>query len=217
MILNFQLLEISRIFLSDEFLQDPFSVYKSYVLTKLHFTTKYDIKQYRNKLKNITREQYDRRRDKLFFINLAKTLAPNETQSFFVSQFIESSNLYIADIVINSSIANSIFIKWKARIANIKENYENDMKSLKQSRHDWSSLFVNEDRNYPLVFRMVTSGIIAPETYSLMNDLFKQCDKEYDVANQSLFDAVQHKFKRYRCFLPMTVKEVLRLTPKRLN
>ena len=203
--------------MSDEFLQDPFAVYKTYVLIKLHFTTKYDVKQYRGKLKNITREQYDRRMDKLFFINLAKTLAPNETQSFFVSQFVESSNLYIADIAMNSSIANSVFIKWKARIANIIDNDIADMKSLKQTRQDWHSLFLNEDRNYPKIFRMATSGIIAPETYSIMNDLFKQCDKEYNVVNQSLFDAVQYKFKRYRCFLPMTTREALELTPKKLN
>lgn len=203
--------------MSDEFLQDPFSVYKNYVLVKLHFTTNYDIKQYRSKLKNITREQYSKRNDKLFFISLAKTLAPNETQNFFVSQFIESSNLYIADIAINGSIANSVYIKWKARIANIKENYKADMKALKQSKGDWQSLFTNEDGNYPKLFRMATSGIIAPETYSLMNDLFKQCEKEYHVVNQSLFDSVQFKFKRYRCFLPMTTREVLKLTPKALN
>lgn len=202
--------------MSDEFLQDPFSIYKGYVLVKLHFTTNYDIKQYKSKLKNITREQYSKRKDKLFFINLAKTLAPNETQSFFVSQFIESSNLYIADIAINSSIANSIFIKWKERIANIKDNYSADMKTLKQSRVNWQSLFTNENGNYPKIFRMATSGIIAPETYSLMNDLFKQCEREYTVANQSLFNSVQFKFKRYRCFLPMTTREVLDLTPKSL-
>lgn len=202
--------------MSDELLQDPFSIYKSYVLVKLHFTTNYDIKQYKSKLKNITREQYGKRKDKLFFINLAKTLAPNETQSFFVSQFIESSNLYIADIAVNSSIANSIFIKWKARIENIKTNYASDIKLLKQSKSDWHELLVNKDLNYPKLFRMVTSGIIAPETYSLMNDLFKQCDKDYKVANQTLFNSVQFKFKRYRCFLPMTTREVLDLTPKSL-
>jgi hypothetical protein len=200
-----------------DYLQDPYSVYKRYVALKCHFTTQFDITRAQH-TKNITRETYNKRSDKKFFIDLAKIYNVDQSNEFLLAQFVENCNLYGFEILQNFNVAKNVYIKWKERTTNILRNYAEDMNILSNiSKKDWKKCFIAENGDYPLIFKAVTQKYIAHETYALLGDLFKHTTKEYsDVINAPLFNQINFKYFKYRKLIPITTTMLLELTPKSL-
>ena len=62
----------------------------------------------------------------------------------------------------------------------ILENYRKDIKTIAiESNASWKDCITQRDDDYPLLFKLVMSSKITPETYSMLDDLFQHTSKTY--------------------------------------
>ena len=91
--------------MNGEFLQDPFTIYKTYCGVKLHFTTlKYDYTKYINY--KVSEKTFKKRNDIMFFYSMAQILQKSDNVPFFVSQFIDKVILS-STIILNLEALNT--------------------------------------------------------------------------------------------------------------
>ena len=111
------------------------------------------------------------------------------------------------------------YLEWKDRTLDLKKLYETDLKVIaEKSNYSWYDLISQNQYDYPLLFKLVSSSSISPETYSLLNDLFNQTSKKYNgLENDTLFLSLNLKYKKYRTFINLSLEDVLKMTPKDLS
>lgn len=138
---------------------------------------------------------------------------------FLVSHFITLNNFTIHFILENPVKSQKIFTSWKSRTEDILTSYQNDLKTIAQeSNYSWKDCIRQEEDDYPLLFKLVSSYKITPETYSLLDDLFNQTSKTYKgLDTDTLFQSMNLKYRKYRVFLSPTLEDILKVTPKDLT
>ena len=200
-------------------LQDPYRLYLCFVALKNHFTTEaYDFLKYNGKI-NASRESFYKRKDYKLFGSLASKLSQSNTIPFLVSQFISFNNVSISSILEQPLLAQRKYLEWKDRTLDLKKLYETDLKVIaEKSNYSCYDLISQNQYDYPLLFKLVSSSSISPETYSLLNDLFNQTSKKYNgLENDTLFLSLNLKYKKYRTFINLSLEDVLKMTPKDLS
>lgn len=200
-------------------LQDPYNLYLCFIALKNHFTTEeYDFLKYNGKIRG-NKELFYKRNDYRLYRSLSAKLSQKDTIPFLVSQFISFNNVSVSSILEQPLLAQKKYLEWKERTMDLKLLYESDLKIISErSNYSWYNLISQNDYDYPLLFKLVSSSTISPETYSLLNDLFRQTSKKYrGLENDTLFLSLNLKYKKYRSFINLSLKDVLRMTPKDLS
>ena len=89
----------------------PFDCYKIYLALKNHFTRdSYDYHKYNGKVK-VNETSYETRRDKYFFMKLAKK---KDIENYLLAQFVEGGkDFYVGNI--NASQPDEVYMSWKKR------------------------------------------------------------------------------------------------------
>lgn len=198
---------------------DEYSLFKTYIALKSHFTVdSYDFIKYGGKT-NIKEDTFRKRQDLSLFCKLAQWLPENKAIPFLVSHFVELSSFTIHYIFENPIKSQRIFDRWKARTSDVLETYRKDIQTIAyESGYSWKNCVQQNDSDYPLLFKMVMSNKISPETYSMLDDLFQQTSKSYKGLDMDvLFLSMNLKYRKYRTFLTPTIQEVLSVTPKDLT
>lgn len=202
--------------MNGEFLQDPFTIYKTYCGIKLHFTTlKYDYTKYLNY--KVSEKTFKKRNDIIFFYSMAQILQKSDNVPFFVSQFIETPN-WIGNFVFEKEEAMKKYTSWANRFEHLKDNYVLDLHTLAEKGYTWEKLLTYSYPNHPILFQLVSQKIITPETYVLidiLSNFISATMKAY--ANDTLYTDLNLKFLKYRSFLPIDKKIILKYTPKDLT
>lgn len=198
---------------------DGYNLYKTYVSLKNHFTYEhYDFLKYGTKI-NISEETFRKRKDSNLFYKLGKVLEGWKVVPFLVSQFIELSSFTINYVFENPIKSQRIFDRWKDRTKDILGLYKKDLKTLaKESSQSWKNCLIQEDGDYPLIFKLVVSNRISPETYSMLDDLFHYTSKSYKGLDMDvMFSSMNLKYRKYRIFITPTLQDVLNVTPRDLT
>jgi hypothetical protein len=198
---------------------DDFALYKTYVSLKNHFTTdSYDFVKYSGKV-NVKEETYHKRSDRQLFHKLSSWLPERIAIPFLVSHFVELSSFSIHFVFENPIKSQKIFDRWKERTSDILGLYERDLRTIAtESSHSWTNVINQKDDDYPLLFKLVMSNRISPETYSLLDDLFQHTSKVYKGLDMDvLFLSMNLKYRKYRSFIAPTIQDVLRVTPRDLT
>lgn len=200
---------------------EPFALFCRFMALKLHFTNKYyNFVECRGVLKNHSYETFVKRTDSSIFSKLSKIIPVNEVIPYFISQFIGRTNICsINDIVINPRLSYDIWNDWLDRIEDIKGLYKKDMKLIAEKANgSWKTAMKCVDGDYPLVFKMVCSGQISPETYACINDVFSQAKNMYSMLeNDTMFMSVNFKYMKYRYFINISTNDILDMTPRQLG
>lgn len=183
---------------------------------KLHlFTESYDIFKY-NKKVSVTEDTFNSRRDKYIFGKLANLIHYEEGYQFFTSQFIYRDLVTPASIENNFPLASKVFERWKKNIANMYENYDDDLKYIaKNCEYDWKNCFVTDGIDYPLLFKMVMGQKIHAETYSILIDLFQY--NPIALRDDMLYKGLNLKYRKYNMMLNCDKKTILEKTPRDLK
>lgn len=197
--------------MTDQCLQDPFSLFKKYVAVKAHFTSEFLYHNYGGNIR-ITTKAFHKRKDRVLFEYLAKTLAKNETVPYFVAQIVYSNNMYIADLLESVEKSNRIYDEWLDRMKNIRTNFKRDLQVIKSESSKREMFKVEDTDDHPFMFKLYIRRIITPESYCLLNDAIGQLDMDH---HDGLVTTNNFKMKKYRYFLKIDsteVKEMMRLT-----
>ena len=139
---------------------EPIDVYLMYCALKAHFGKgDYDYITYKGKTK-IKRDSFYKRKDRSFFVKIAKKY--DNPQDFFISNFIEDRNGYIANF------SDDNYQSWKLKRQGFFDEFEVEMHPLVQSFED---LFVIENGQHPKLLKEFLGGRVSIETVIILNDL----------------------------------------------
>lgn len=172
-----------------------FEVFRDYMALKSHFTTKsYDYFKYQGKLKSITPAAYDKRRDKVFFMKLAKHKDPRH---FLVANFIEG-NSWIGDLAYNEQ-AQTVYTNWQKRTQSLTYIFQNEIEHLKD---DINANFVVEDNQHPFALKLFLSKKISIETLVILIDLVR-CFSHWntELADDLLWKELSLRLVKYKPFV----------------
>jgi len=104
-----------------------FEVYKVYLAIKLHFTSKnrsYDFHRHGGRT-TAKLETFTKRRDRYFFHKLSRTYNSTTVVDYFVSNFVNNTNLWVGDII--GSTGDESYKEWSKRIESLHYYYEQDI------------------------------------------------------------------------------------------
>ena len=144
---------------------EPVDVYLMYCALKAHFGKgDYDYITYKGKTK-IKRDSFYKRKDRSFFVKIAKKY--DNPQDFFISNFIEDRNGYIANF------SDDNYQSWKLKRQGFFDEFEVEMHPLVQSFED---LFVIKKRTalvtyHPKLLKEFLGGRVSIETMIILNEL----------------------------------------------
>lgn len=199
---------------------EPFAVYCKFNALKLHFTSmKYNYLKHHGAVK-ASYDTFIKRKDVSIFNTMAKTIPDNTIVPFFISQFIGRNFLTsVTDIVKNPAQSKKLWYDWLDRVNDVRVLYKKDIIALAKMSNGgtWKSLLSFNGDDYPQIFKLVCSNEISPETYSCLYDIFTHEKQECeDVSNDTMFLSLNLKYTKYRCFINVSRKDILGMTPDSL-
>jgi len=203
-----------------------FEACKMYMALKLHFdpASKYDFFHYEGRIKWLTPEKFDLRKDKWFFHKLAKLYSDNTTCLFFLaSNFFEQERVtWVRDLL--GEEAKSVYLE-KLRV---KEslmylvNEDLDM-TLADAGHELTlqdmkdALRVN-DGEYPTLLTAAIQGTIDKEALVPLNAAMGFLPIwEKKITDTIIFPAFKHRCLAYQPFLNIDVKKFREALKQRLT
>lgn len=181
----------------------PLEVFRTYVAVKLHFSDPgYDYVVKKEAVR-VTQASLDKRRDKAFFDNVARSL-PEKPQvlQFFIANFVDSPDAWIGDLVMGGGY--DVYDGWKRRISNIGSEMSYDLNNMRdllaKENLTWEQA-LSPARGYPIPFKLYRKKMICPETFVLIDRLSGFCDK---MTQSGMTDLIwrdttfrMHKYSRF--------------------
>lgn len=182
-----------------------YQIYKSYLLIKTHFSNEtFDATKYSSTSGKVS--TYEKRNDKKFFEYLSLRLQDKEVKPFFISQFIESENAYIINIIENLDDCIKTFQDWKRRMSRVQYNFENDCRSIKRFMAEkdlsFDNLFKANKNALPIIIRLVMEKHVNVETYVILEKVLTmstQYDKMYGT-DDHIYNSYALMIKKYNYY-----------------
>lgn len=176
-------------------MMSAFECYKEYVALKNHFTKPaYNYHKYNGKSK-LSFESFDARKDKLYFMKVAKHPDP---RNYILSNLVENPKIWIKEIAFSPE-AGKVYQSWSKRQQSLMYLFKEDLSKL---NNEFDSNFKAEDRTHPYVVKLFLRKEVSLETLVILVDLVK-CSAywskrfEYDPTIEN----VLNKVMKYRPFL----------------
>ena len=190
-------------------IMDAFNAFKIYMGLKAHFNSDYDFTMYGGKTR-ASKYSYLKRKDIHFFGKVASKYG-DDTQDFFVSNFLKNEKGYIGEF------NDRNFTDWKKRHQSLKYMFEQDMNLLLNQVTDFNKLFVVENGQHPILFRNYLSQRINIETMIILNKLVNyQKDWDKQISENIIWPNHKNKLNNYDSLLTINETEykmkVLNLT-----
>lgn len=183
-----------------------FECFQQYNALKLHFTKQeYDYFKYNGKSR-ANALSFETRKDKLFFMKLAKHEDP---VNYILSNLIENNKVWVRDLAYNKE-AEECYKHWQKRTQSLTYLFKEELSKLHE---DFDSNFRSEDHTHPYVIKLFLQKEISLETLVMLVDLVR-CIKywskkhEYDPVVEDLLMKIQ----KYRPFLQydrQKIKEIV--------
>jgi len=173
----------------------PYEVFTDYVALKNHFTSKsYDYFKYNGKLRAANPASFNQRRDKIFFMKLAKHKDPKH---FLVANFIEGDT-WIGDLAYNEA-AQSRYVEWQKRTQSLTYIFKNDIEKLDEA---FDSNFIVKDGQHPPALRLYLSKQITIETLVILIDVVR-CYSHWQkhMGDDIVWKDLAIKLAKYKPFL----------------
>lgn len=168
--------------------------YLMYCALKAHFKGDYDYHKFSGQTK-VSRDSFWKRKDRFFFVKTAsKYKDDGEILNYFVSNFIQDRNGYIANF------NNKNYEDWMQRK---KMFYELFSQELQPFVKNFEPLFECEDNQHPLLLKEFLGKRVSLETMIILDELVefsKKWNKEL-VWDDFVWPDVKKLMKNYKGFL----------------
>lgn len=174
----------------------PYEAFKEYIALKSHFTTKsYDYNKFSGKIKSATVSAYEQRKDKVFFMKLAKH---KDVKGFLISNFIEDDKFWVGNLAYNE-YAQSVYLNWLKRIQSLSYLFSSELSKLHEQFDD---NFIINDNEHPYVIKLFLRKEISLETLVILVDLVR-CLSYWNkgMAYDPVWQDISMKVKKYKSFL----------------
>jgi T4 gene Gp59 loader of gp41 DNA helicase/T4 gene Gp59 loader of gp41 DNA helicase C-term len=184
----------------------PYEAFCVYVALKAHFTSSsYDYFRYNGKMRSSKFENYEKRRDKNFFIKLSKHKDP---VNFLVANLINYNKYWAGDLVYNSDAQDS-YLKWLKRTQSLSYVVKNDLSKLKE---DFDSNFRIEKHDYPYIITLYLQKEISLETVVILMDMVRCYSYWNKNINDPFWNDLSLLLRKYKPFIQydkQKIKEIV--------
>lgn len=178
-----------------------FKVYQTYLALKRHFETdSYDYIKYQGKVK-VSKEAYERRRDRIYFEKLAHERDPEE--------------LLIANFIFNPEMKWIGAVDPECRL--IYKKYDDNgfyffKADVEKLHKDFNANFtIDKDNPIPYILLLYRAGEITLYTLCVMETLLSCTDKWKTEPSSILFREEMRKIKKTAPFFPIATDKYKRL------
>ena len=184
-----------------------YDVYRLYVALKTHFHSEtYDFFESGGRIR-AKLSSYQRRRDRYFFERLAKRFSGRdsfELVDFFVANLASNADLWVGEMMSDQS--EQTYLDWCRRIQSLDYIFQCDcetvLNEIETEGLTFDDLFVNADKQHPLLLRMVMREQINVESFIILENMlhfFKRWDKQ--MPGDYVWEAYRRKCQKYRPFM----------------
>ena len=173
---------------------EPVDVYLMYCAMKAHFgKSDYDFIKYDGKTK-ISRESFWKRKDRYFFVKISKKYStPNEIKDYFISNFINNKDGYIANF--NDDNYNA----WKLRRQGFFEEFAVELYPFIKN---FEPLFESSKDTHPKLLQEYLGHRISLETMIILDELVGYSDKWDKYMNDDVvWPDIKKLMNNYKRFL----------------
>lgn len=191
-----------------------YSAYCLYISIHLHFTSmSYDFFRYSGKT-NVSKNTFDKRKDRYFFHRLSRKYSLDELKEFFVSNIINSEFRWVGDLLDGDS--EEVYTKWKKRTQSLSYIFQNDIDFLLDQVKEPDKLLIVKSGGYPKLLELTMQGDIQVETLCILNDIMNFLPMwNKKVTDDVIFPVWKRKVIKYTPFIEFSkTKYKLLLTEK---
>ncbi len=198
-----------------------FEVYKIYLAIKLHFTSKNQSYDYHKHGGRTTAriETFTKRRDRYFFHKLSRTYSSNNIVDYFISNFVNNTNLWIGDIIGRSGDEN--YKLWSKKLEALHYYYEQDIEYILSKitkKLSFDDLFTSKDGQHPPILKYFLSKKINFETFLILDDILKFSKRlNKDITEKVLWPKLYDRMIRYQPFLKYNITKYKMTLKKKIK
>ena len=190
----------------------PYDAFCLYLSLKNHFgSEKYDFFKYGGK-SNVREDTFETRRDKYFFMKLAKKQEPFE---YMLANFVKrGKKTWIGDIL--DSSGEETYLGWKKRKESLTYSFKSELSKLKDELDD--NLIV-EDGNKPYLLRLYLLGDFSIESLCVLNaclNFVPYWDKEISEYDP-MWQETKLLIKKYTPFLTFDRESMKKVVDERFD
>lgn len=190
----------------------PFDAYRDYIAIKNHFQSKtYDYFKYKGKTSAASLKSFEKRRDKVFFMKLAKHKDP---RNFLVANFVSGENRWIGELAYNEQ-AQQVYTEWLKRQQSLTYIFEQDISKLND---DFNSNFLCWDNQHPHIIKLFLRKQITFETLVILCELtktYKYWSKT--LCDDPMWQQLGMTIKKYQPFLNYDREKIKKIVLARFS
>ena len=169
-----------------------------YLSLKLHFSSdtidyfKYGIDS------RASKQSFDVRKDKYFFVKLSRTFGKEELLDFFVASMITNDKIYPSTLIQDGSNNYKDYIKRKQSLT---YTFKQDVTTLHDMSRKFDKLFIIDGVHPPLL-KAYLGGKISIETLAIFNKIFNYVDRfDKDIKEQIVWKPLSQRVVKYEPFI----------------
>ena len=183
-----------------------FDCYIIYSALKAHFSRKgYDYFKYNGRTK-VSVENFNVRKDRYFFEKLTKRYTKEEIESYFVSNYLSNSNLWVGEM------NDKNFLDWKKRIQSISYLYENDLKIITDRCSSLDNAMKCKNSSHSTLIKLYLGDHIMPETMVLLNRVTGFIERYDTLLSDSIWKNVSNLLQKYDPFVIVDYDKIKSIT-----
>ena len=187
-----------------------FDCYLIYSALKAHFSRKgYDYFKYNGRTK-VSVENFNVRKDRYFFEKLTKRYTKEEIESYFVSNYLSNSNLWVGEM------NDKNFLDWKKRIQSISYLYENDLKIITDRCGSLDNAMKCKNSSHSTLIKLYLGDHIMPETMVLLNRVTGFIERYDTLLSDSIWIKVSNLLQKYDPFVIVDYNKIKSITAQNL-
>lgn len=177
---------------------DAFTYYRS---IKAHFTSNYDFHKYGISVGK--KGLYAKEPCKYHFEKLVKNY-PNDYKDVILACLFNDNNSHISDITTNES--KKVYLDWNGRQMRLTQIFTDELKAVRElcikNNLDFNSVFRIEEREHPLLVKLLFNKVICFETFCILNDLtnFKNMFNK-ELTGDPYWNKIFHEMNKYSKFI----------------
>lgn len=196
----------------------PFETYCQYLAFKQHFTKeKYDYFKYAGRSR-ASEASFQKRKDKYFFIKLARKYNDQEIRDFFLANFIASddpSKVWIGNL---ARTGHDTFNEYVRKIQSLRYEFQQHCDLLTETENFRDQFLIKTPGTHPDFIKKFMRGQYSLETLTILNMILNFIPFYDERLDDPIWESISIKVKKYTPFLKidtMIYRKILKQSKER--